>query len=719
MKPNSPTLKKVPKKVVKPKVQEVDPEKMKITRMQAERLGTMYNIEAKNLEGLTVAELSNKFRYQIDPMALFFRKVCGKVVKKDPVTGTDHPVPFATVYVEDTDCSLLGYFPIGGMWVWYFPFHCHREVIATTHTDECGNFCAWIPRWDIDWILRFRHARICFPIIFERPRLRDILEEFNPGDYRIPFPHPWPDPEPDPRPYHVLDRASLVKVIEDNIGRGTIANLDKLVAPADLDTDNAALSAALDAPAFSHPLPPPLPNNFHVPSVANKAAKMPDMDTARSTLAAQLRVETAEFKELDLHHYIGPFRRCFDIFFPEWVPFFDVPDITFRVTQDTDGDGDEETIYSEGFFDVRWNSGPISDVTLHAQPNARAGLPCPGGPAPSVPCGNEPAILMAGRMPVVNVPTVYNPTSGYALRPNRPHPSGAFVDPLPNPDAETPFHSTLSLLGCLVPKPGTTATHYRVLYEYSSNGGGTYTPPVPFTGRTWPLFRLDASANAEWYYPAADSNGWYPIAPPPPHNVPGLTPFMPQNLVFDWNTRLDDKGRYRLTLELGTGGVMTSHSASVAFNVDNSYPSGPLTIEWRKAGIGAFQPLTYPCPLVRRGALPVDVEFRVTMPASATHLRSAQIYGWGCGGGGFTVLSGTTQHWHTNPADNSVTLQAVYHLPAAAMQGTYSFGGYVVSRAMNPSGWDGGHLILPNPWEYNPSDIYITPSFSFSVIDSN
>jgi hypothetical protein len=35
---------------------------------------------------------------------------------------------------------------------------------------------------------------------------------------------------------------------------------------------------------------------------------------------------------------------------PEWVPLVDVPDITFRVTQDVDGDGDEETIYSEGYY---------------------------------------------------------------------------------------------------------------------------------------------------------------------------------------------------------------------------------------------------------------------------------------------------------------------------------------------------------------------------------
>ncbi len=49
---------------------------------------------------------------------------------------------------------------------------------------------------------------------------------------------------------------------------------------------------------------------------------------------------------------------------PEWEFIADVPDITFRVTQAVDLDGDEETIYSERFFDVRWNSGDIPPVSI-------------------------------------------------------------------------------------------------------------------------------------------------------------------------------------------------------------------------------------------------------------------------------------------------------------------------------------------------------------------
>ncbi len=52
----------------------------------------------------------------------------------------------------------------------------------------------------------------------------------------------------------------------------------------------------------------------------------------------------------------GPFKRCFDVFVPKWVPMLDVPDITFRVLQDTNGDGVEEQVYGEAFFQVRWDA---------------------------------------------------------------------------------------------------------------------------------------------------------------------------------------------------------------------------------------------------------------------------------------------------------------------------------------------------------------------------
>ena len=154
--------------------EELPPDRRKLTKTQAARLGALAELEPKQLAGLTVAEITDKFKWKIDPQILLFRKICGRVVKKDPVTGVEYPVPFATVHVQDTDCSLLWYFPKPWPWGWFFPLFCHREELATVKTDECGNFCVFIPRWDIDRILRFRLKRICFPDIV-RPNLRDLI----------------------------------------------------------------------------------------------------------------------------------------------------------------------------------------------------------------------------------------------------------------------------------------------------------------------------------------------------------------------------------------------------------------------------------------------------------------------------------------------------------------------------------------------------------------
>src|SRR5213075_2244094 len=98
--------------------------------------------------------------------------------------------------------------------------------------------------------------------------------------------------------------------------------------------------------------------------------------------------------------WIGPFLRCFDVFVPEFLPVFDIPDITFGVTQDVDGDGDEETIYSEGLFDVRWDAGPIPPVTLVADPMAFATPTC--GHQPPLGACAEPEIVVVGHMPLLN-----------------------------------------------------------------------------------------------------------------------------------------------------------------------------------------------------------------------------------------------------------------------------------------------------------------------------
>mgnify|MGYP003578682569 CR=1 FL=1 len=68
------------------------PEKMKVTALQAQRLAALSDVDAREPEGLTVPEISEKFRFRIDPELLFFRTICGRVVKRDPATAIEYHV---------------------------------------------------------------------------------------------------------------------------------------------------------------------------------------------------------------------------------------------------------------------------------------------------------------------------------------------------------------------------------------------------------------------------------------------------------------------------------------------------------------------------------------------------------------------------------------------------------------------------------------------------
>ena len=141
----------------------VPPDELKVNGIQASRLARLSGLDANELTGEPVAALAERFRWAIDPELLLFRRICGQVVKTDPVTGIKYPVPFATVQVIDRDCDFWGYFPEGWPWAWLFPIICREEELTSVVTDACGNFCVWIPRFEIEWILRWREERFCFP----------------------------------------------------------------------------------------------------------------------------------------------------------------------------------------------------------------------------------------------------------------------------------------------------------------------------------------------------------------------------------------------------------------------------------------------------------------------------------------------------------------------------------------------------------------------------
>ncbi len=680
-----------------PRLEYPEPDGLKVTTRQAAYLSDLSGIASEKLAGKTHSALEDILRFKIDPELLFYRRVCGRVVRAEPGTGVLQGVPNATVHVEDTDCSFLGLFPWEGPWSWwwwFWPIFCDREDIATTMTDECGKFCVWIPRWDIDRILRFRKQRICFPEIY-RPNIRDFLDEIRIPVKKPPFPDP-PNP-PDPPPFDLLDREVLAQVSERLGGR----SLDKLTQFAErrsFGQRTDELTELLDEPVFLEPFPPPLNDE--------KLKQLETLDL-KERLSERFEKPKFDLAELSPIKAIGPFLRCRDVYVAEWEYFSDVPDITFRVTQDVDLDGDEELIYSESFFDVRWNAGPIAPVTLQASPIARPSSICEG---PIIPCGNKPAIVTVGLMPLAA--THHNNGTGHATRVNRPRPGGLFSD-APDYPAQAPYAGTLQLHGC---NHIAGAVYYRLLYSFN---GAT---EVPFLGLEWYPPKL--TGPPWWYHAVPDAQGWYEVLPEAQLVFP--------HWLLNWPTTNGPNGQYDVRLELGNASknplaAPAGFSDPVRFTIDNTQPlAGFSQIRWRTLG-GSYLPAnTYTWPFVcivikRPTATPIQIE--VQWSASAVHFRSARLTAGGCGAGNPTLtgpmppppLETNSEHWHEHFLDNNVTRTALYNLPGSLPQGSYSFSIDAYSRAFNPAGDGGGPATN---WLDDYDYIHANPSVALSVIDN-
>src|ERR1700678_4117140 len=328
------------------------PDNVPLTMSQAQILSSLTKINADDLVNLSVAQISERYRWQVDPELLSFVQICGTVVKPGP-DGTQWPVPFATVYVEDTVCSLLGFFPEEYLWSWFFPWDCRTNVIAQTTTDQCGNFCVWVPRFIIEWVLRFRLERICFLEVLAKPTVGSVLQYLQGDNATV----------------NLRAGTALYQRAEQVLGADVTKRLAGLTASQEFGSTNAEQRDLLARPAFRTAMAPPLPRELRA-SAPGRSKK--DQDAVNSTLANLLNLDAPSIAGLDLGRYYGPFLRCIDVIVPEWVPVLEVPDISFRVTQDINGTGTPEVIYSGGLFEVPLGTGNISGVTLVASPIAAA-----------------------------------------------------------------------------------------------------------------------------------------------------------------------------------------------------------------------------------------------------------------------------------------------------------------------------------------------------------
>jgi hypothetical protein len=651
------------------------PDERKLTTRQASRLARLSGIDVGQLNDRSVVELAKDLRWRIDPELLWYRRVCGRVVKTDPSTGIDLPVPFATVKAYDTDCDLLGFFPIELPWTWFFPIHCHRELLDTTTTDACGNFCVWIPRFDIDWIIRWRLEWECDPIFWVRPSLGDLIRRLH----LVAGPVVGP-PGPGPVSVGALakDGARVLQSVTELLGRERGTQLQLAVRNAATSGKASLARTLLDQPAFTQAVPPPV--STKLAELRARADK-----EGPSFLAAHLGKSNERAYQLDLDRYAGPFLRwnCHLEVEEEIIPILDVPDVGFQVTQDVNGDGTPDLIYSDGLFDVAWNSGPIGDVTLHASQIAIATPNCSS--MPSIDCGQSGAglgIVSASLMPLsgpgAGTP-YFDPTTGYGERVNPPHADGAVrASVAADRPATAPLARTLLLRGCNQIANG---SYYRVLYKYDSGS------ETRFLNLSWPTFRPLGSSPI-WVSP--DANGWYPVLPDPGN---WLVPY----LLLAWPTTGFQNGNYQVRLELGDGAKNhLAYSSYVRFKVDNAWPIGSfLGLAWRPAQDNtlpcsdpSWTSLPLACPVVKRAA-GQDIEFCVTWTASATHLREASLVAQGCGAASAVLQQMTSAdsvgHWHVNPTDNNVTRSAVFRLRYAAdNQGAYNFYVNGYSRAFDP-----------------------------------
>ncbi len=647
----------------------IPPDKVKLNQIQAQRLSSITNVSIKEIEGRDIAQLSESLKWKIDPEYFRFRRICGQVVRWDAGTGQYQPVPFATVHVMDTECDFLGYFPYQVKWAWLYPIFCYEEEITEVVTDECGKFCAWIPWFDIDWVIRWRLERYCFPEVFVKPNLGELLQSVGVL--------PAPGPGPDPGPVELRNAGLSLNRLASIAGRDTASQILLAEQAAAIGKNSTALKGLLNQPAFLNPVPPPTSPKLHELHKRHH-------EHGAAALKEFVRGKADREYKFDLNRYVGPFPlwHCEWVVEEELVPILEVPDITFWVTQDTDGDGDQETIYSDGYFQVGWKSGPLSDVILHSSQIARINGRCE---VPPVGECEEPEILFAGLMPARDpyIDTTAGPNRGFGLRPNPPHTDGlirsSVFPPALNPDtpANAPFMGTLQLYGCNLFEGG---QYYRLLYSY--NGAA----PVPFTNLAWYVDPFPGPGAPLHVVP--DAQGWYPILAVPDD-------WFPPHELLDWPTGAFPDGLYDVTMEIGDAAknVIFTTPNAVPFFLDNSAPQPLfLSLAWRVLPFGAWN--VFPnliCPLVHRPA-GSDIEFQVQYQVSASHLLKTSLFNSGCGGG---VMQPNPEpnalpymHWHTNAADNFVSQTATFVLPGTALAGCYGFGVNGYSRAFNPAGGD-------------------------------
>lgn len=638
-------------------------------------------------------------------------KVCGRVFKKDPITGEKCPVPGATVRVFDVDMNLLWWHPYPDLpWEWFYPHKLYRkEEIATTTTDEHGYFCTEIPYFDIDAVLRWRLRFRCLWEILKPPTILDALDLGLKPDIRYypefkilpemavkPRPRPIPDPAPVidnielRKPLEEIESKLLEKSVEGYVNTKSTLIMKELFSKPQFEKvrqnlfEKKGLFDSMGAKEMSVLAQPAFPHSIAAP-------QLPDDERLMEIMNDMGAVEKEDINEIHVVKPLVRLLRCWPEAIPEWKLFLDIPDIIFKVEQDIDADGNLETIYDEGFFDVNWNlNEPTTNVLIEAWSNAIC-----------VPCGTEyKPCTRTGIAGINDMPLdpVYQDAMGYATRVNRPlGPSSAN-----RPAAETPFCSTLRIVGC--PDYGNAAL-YKVFYRY----GGIETH---FT-ESWHVYNI---GNGTIHHVMPDANGFYPVLTSPDN-------YFPYHTLINWVSHRYPDGKYELRLALydAARNPIGPILPPVKVVIDNSKPApiNFLKLEYRelikKKGDkeedtenvwGDYKEVPLLCPVIKRTP-GTDIELKVKYNVAATHLRDIDISFSGCGGN-----IGSNNYWHQKVSDKNVILDWTIGFPGTKPEGGYQFYLKGFSRAFNAIGG------LNSDWHFDPLHIWDSNTLNVVILNN-